>query len=185
MVRTYCCRGGDTEGRPHPMPAKLWSNILRRPLGTKHCKGAKLKKRSLAHPCIFRSAPHQHWLSYCRLGKRDFCHRRTRTMQGMRSRPQPFSSRTCFTFLRQHRPDLRRRSRPHPAPSNAAAAPRPATARLGCFQRGIDGGGGNLFDEGLGWNGVIGNGRLPCSNSNANCRIAFCSVSMLTQPCGA
>ena len=55
----------------------------------------------------------------------------------------------------------------------------------GCFQWAVDGGGGNLFAEGLGWNGVIGNGRLPCSNSNANCRMAFCSASMLTQPCGA
>jgi hypothetical protein len=47
-----------------------------------------------------------------------------------------------------------------------------------------EGGGGNLSADALGWNDVIGRGRF-CSNSKANCRRAFCSASMLIQPCGA
>ena len=46
----------------------------------------------------------------------------------------------------------------------------------------VVGGGGNLLAAGLGWNGATGRGLLPCNNSNASCRSAFCSASMLTQP---
>jgi hypothetical protein len=57
---------------------------------------------------------------------------------------------------------------------------------LAAFQWGfVDGGGGNLSADGLGWNGVIGNGRLPCNSSKASCRIALCSASIFTHPCGA
>jgi hypothetical protein len=81
--------------------------------------------------------------------------------------------------------ESRRRSQPGGGFLLTIKSQLPLSVGTGRRRYTFDGGGGNLPAAGLGWKGATGNGRFPNNNSNERVRIAFCSASMLTHPCGA